>query len=275
MINRILTLFSLTIVSVLSSAAQTPITFKNNWMYVDASLSYGGNNIPVQAMIDTGCTYCVIDSAFAATSAIISRDSVLISYSTEKSPLQVPRVYISELTVGNKVYSNLYCYVINLQKQFKQYSPLFIIGADILSRDLWSFDLKNLLLVFPSELPQHYSIIAWERKKARYPNEIILQAKVQGKKSYFFLDTGSRNNLLPMHLGIKSTGRKVLEKANVSTELTKEENSIVEQANFQIGIIHTKLDFVLNTERMGYLNIDFLKEKSFVLDYKKGRIILP
>ena len=44
---------------------------------------------------------------------------------------------------------------------------------------------------------------------------------------------------------------------------------------FQIGIIHTKLDFVLNTERMGYLNIDFLKEKSFVLDYKKGRIILP
>ena len=104
MINRILTLFSLTIVSVLSSAAQIPITFKNNWMYVDASLSYGGNNIPVQAMIDTGCTYCVIDSAFAATSAIISRDSVLISYSTEKSPLQVPRVYISELTVGNKVY---------------------------------------------------------------------------------------------------------------------------------------------------------------------------
>ena len=78
-----------------------------------------------------------------------------------------------------------------------------------------------------------------------------------------------------MHLGIKSTGSKVLEKANVSTELTKEENSIVEQANFQIGIIHTKLDFVLNTERMGYLNIDFLKEKSFVLDYKKGRIILP
>ena len=78
MINRILTLFSLTIVSVLSSAAQIPITFKNNWMYVDASLSYGGNNIPVQAMIDTGCTYCVIDSAFAATSAIISRDSVLL-----------------------------------------------------------------------------------------------------------------------------------------------------------------------------------------------------
>ena len=73
MISRSISLLSTLIISVLSAAAQVPITIKNNWMYVDASLSYGGKNTPVQAMIDTGCTYCVIDSAFAATSAIVSR----------------------------------------------------------------------------------------------------------------------------------------------------------------------------------------------------------
>ena len=77
MTNRILVLFSITIVSILSSTAQIPITSKNNWMYVDASFSYGDKSFPISAMIDTGCTYCVIDSTFAVDSCEL-RPRILI-----------------------------------------------------------------------------------------------------------------------------------------------------------------------------------------------------
>ena len=92
MINRILVLFSITIVSILSSAAQIPIISKNNWIYVDAMLSSKEKNVHTSAIIDTGCTYCLIDSTFAADLQLSTIDTTSISYSTQKTPMSVSRV---------------------------------------------------------------------------------------------------------------------------------------------------------------------------------------
>ena len=107
MINRILILFSITIVSILSSAAQIPITSKNNWMYVDAMLSSKEKNVHTSAIIDTGCTYCVIDSTFAANLQLSTIDTVSISYSTQKTPVSASRVNLPQLAIGEKVYNNV------------------------------------------------------------------------------------------------------------------------------------------------------------------------
>ena len=141
MINRILVLFSITIASILSSAAQIPITSKNNWMYVDAMLSSKEKNVHTSAIIDTGCTYCLIDSTFAADLQLSTIDTTFISYSTQKTPMSVSRVNLPQLAIGEKVYNNVLCIIVDLQGKSKEYAPSFIIGADIISRDLWNIDL--------------------------------------------------------------------------------------------------------------------------------------
>ena len=154
MINRILVLFSITIASVISSTAQIPITSKNNWIYVDAMLSSKKKNVHTSAIIDTGCTYCLIDSTFAADLQLSTIDTTSISYSTQKTPMSASRVNLPQLAIGEKVYNNVLCIIVDLQGKAKEYAPSFIIGADIISRDLWNIDLKNSVLSFLTELPQ-------------------------------------------------------------------------------------------------------------------------
>ena len=165
MINRILILFSVTIASVISSTAQIPITSKNNWIYVDAMLSSKEKNVHTSAIIDTGCTYCLIDSTFAANLQLSTIDYVY-SYSTQKTPMSVSRVNLPQLAIGEKVYNNVMCIIVDLQGKAKEYAPSFIIGADIISRDLWNIDLKNSVLSFLTELPQQKQKIKWASQES-------------------------------------------------------------------------------------------------------------
>ena len=71
MLTRYLSFLLLLLASALYSVAQVPITIKNNWMYVDASFSYGGKDIPISALIDTGASVCIMDSIFATDSCNI------------------------------------------------------------------------------------------------------------------------------------------------------------------------------------------------------------
>ena len=274
MINRILILFSITIVSILSSAAQIPITSKNNWMYVDAMLSSKEKNVHTSAIIDTGCTYCVIDSTFAANLQLSTIDTVFISYSTQKPPVSASRVNLPQLAIGEKVYDNVLCVIVDLQGKFKEYAPSFIIGADIMSRDLWNIDLKNNVLSFLTELPQQKQKIKWASRKAIFPNDIILKAEVNGKKGYFFFDTGSRRNELPQSLGIAATKTQQEQTANIAESLSIKELQVVEQAQLKVGFIDKVIDMFLTPEKQGCLNAQFLWDKSIVLDYKNKCIFI-
>ena len=274
MINRILILFSITMVSILSSAAQLPITSKNNWMYVDAMLSSKEKNVHSSAIIDTGCTYCVIDSTFAANLQLSTIDTVFISYSTQKPPVSASRVNLPQLAIGEKVYDNVLCVIVDLQGKFKEYAPSFIIGADIMSRDLWNIDLKNNVLSFLTELPQQKQKIKWASRKARFPNEIILKAEVNGKKGYFLFDTGSRRNKIPLSLGIAATKNQQEQTANIAESLSLKELQVVEQAQLKVGFIDKVIDMFLTPEKQGCLNAQFLWDKSIVIDYKNKCIFI-
>ena len=274
MINRILVLFSITIVSILSSAAQIPIISKNNWIYVDAMLSSKKKNVHTSAIIDTGCTYCLIDSTFAADLQLSTIDTTSISYSTQKTPMSVSRVNLPQLAIGEKVYNNVLCIIVDLQGRAKEYAPSFIIGADIISRDLWNIDLKNSVLSFLTELPQQKQKIKWASRKAIFPNDIILKAEVNGKKGYFFFDTGSRRNELPQSLGIAATKTQQEQTANIAESLSIKELQVVEQAQLKVGFIDKVIDMFITPEKQGYLNAQFLWGKSIVLDYKNKCIFI-
>ena len=274
MINRILVLFSITITSVISSTAQIPITSKNNWMYVDATLSSKEKNVHTSAIIDTGCTYCVIDSTFAADLQLSTIDTTSVIYSTQKTPMSVSRVNLPQLAIGEKVYNNVLCIIVDLQGKAKEYAPSFIIGADIMSRDLWNIDLKNSVLSFLTELPQQKQKIKWASRKAIFPNDIILKAEVNGKKGYFFFDTGSRRNKIPQSLGIAATKTQQEQTANIAESLSIKELQVVERAQLKVGFIDKVIDMFITPEKQGYLNAQCLWGKSIVLDYKNKCIFI-
>lgn len=274
MINRILVLFSITIVSILSSAAQIPITFKNNWMYVDATLSLENKSYPVSAIIDTGSSYCVIDSTFAVKCSIPITETTWVVYNTEEKPIKVYGTRLRQLSIGDKVYDNLYCYIANLQSKFKEYAPSFIIGDDVLCKHLWNLDLKRNILSFPTELPKQKKAIKWSRKGAVFQNDIIIKAKVNGEDTYFFLDTGGRRNKLPQSSGITAT--KVVQEAtaNIASAMSLKELQIAENVLLEVGFINKVMDMYLTPEKRGYLNIQFLQGKSFILDYERRCIFI-
>ena len=243
-------------------------------MYVDAMLSSKEKNVHTSAIIDTGCTYCVIDSTFAADLQLSTIDTTSIIYSTQKTPMSVSRVNLPQLAIGEKVYNNVLCVIVDLQGKVKEYAPSFIIGADIISRDLWNIDLKNSVLSFLTELPQQKQKIKWASRKAIFPNDIILKAEVNGKKGYFFFDTGSRRNKLPQSLGIAATKTQQEQTANIAESLSIKELQVVEQAQLKVGFIDKVIDMFITPEKQGYLNAQFLWGKSIVLDYKNKCIFI-
>ena len=51
------------ILSCLTAKAQTK--FVESWIYSEVSLSRGAQTQSVRSLVDTGCSFCVIDSAYA------------------------------------------------------------------------------------------------------------------------------------------------------------------------------------------------------------------
>ena len=193
-------------------------------MYVDAMLSSKEKNVHTSAIIDTGCTYCVIDSTFAADLQLSTIDTTSIIYSTQKTPMSVSRVNLLQLAIG--------------------------------------------------ELPQQKQKIKWASQKARFPNDIILKAEVNGKKGYFLFDTGSRRNKIPLSLGIAATKNQQEQTANIAESLSIKELQVVEQAQLKVGFIDKVIDMFFTPEKQGYLNAQFLWGKSIVLDYKNKCIFI-
>ena len=106
MISRSISLLSTLIISALSVAAQVPITMKGHWISVGSSFSYEGRTFPVNAIIDTGFTYCAIDSTFAVDSCGIIIDNEKEVYSTGLQN-KVRYMTLSSLQLSGKSYGSL------------------------------------------------------------------------------------------------------------------------------------------------------------------------
>ena len=276
MLPRHLSFLLLLLASALYSVAQVPITIKNNWMYVDASFSYGDKRFPISAMIDTGCTYCVIDSTFAVDSCgITPQNPDYNGYNTSRDRTRIFYTTIPILCVGGKEFTEVKCAIIDLSGKF-QTNHRFIIGADILSKELWKFNLKSCILeCLDKNSPLSYkSVITWDKRSALFYNGIVLKAKVNGKKAFLLFDTGSRYNQLPKEVGIPPTDTIVKESANIATPIVWKNRERVQAAQFSLSSINLPIDFLLTNESIGYLNIEFLLGRTFIIDYTKKRILL-
>jgi len=132
----------------------------------------------------------------------------------------------------------------------------FVIGADILSKELWKFNLKSCILecLDKNSSLSCKSIITWDKRSALFYNGIVLKAKVNGKKAFFLFDTGSRYN--------------------IATPIVRKNRERVQAAQFSLSSINLPIDFLLTNESIGYLNVEFLLDRTFIIDYTKKRILL-
>ena len=141
----------------------------------------------------------------------ITHREIELVFSTPQFPI---------LCVGGKEFTEVKCAIIDLSGKF-QTNHRFIIGADILSKELWKFNLKSCILecLGKNSSLSYKSIITWDKRSALFYNGIVLKAKVNGKKAFFLFDTGSRYNQLPKEVGILPTDTIVKEFANIATPI--------------------------------------------------------
>lgn len=274
MISRSIFLLSTLIISVLSVAAQVPITIKNNWMYVDASFSYGGKDIPVSALIDTGASVCIMDSIFATDSCNIKieKSNAVIGNTNGKKVVSF-KFNLDSINLGGHKYYDVCCYILNLSGMFAQYAPKFIIGGDVLKRDYWEFDLGKFSMIQRTIIPPNIQYqLHWKNHEdysSAFLNAIIFQGKIAGQKTKILFDTGSRTNKIPRSFGVMPTKIETQEVANIAEALRKETRGVCENIPVVMKDWDFTLDFVVSEEKIPRLNIDFLKGKSFILSYKQ------
>ena len=269
-----MSLLSTLIISALSVAAQVPITMKGHWISVGSSFSYEGKTFPVNAMIDTGFTYCAIDSTFAADSCGIIIDNEKEVYNTGLQN-KVRYMTLSSLQLSGKSYEKLYCFILDFRGKFKEYAPKFIIGANALKQELWEFDLKNFMLSPQATSTNSKPIyIPWKnynKKNSPFLDAILISAIIDKKKGLYLFDLGSRFNKVSTQNGFIPTEYKLIERASLSKALSLQETGFLED-EVDVSGIKYKTKLAVTDENIGTLNADFLQGVRFVLNYKKKRL---
>jgi len=152
----------------------------------------------------------------------------------------------------------------------------FIIGANILKQDLWLFNLKDMLVQRnPTDKCVPDYTLKWKshRHYADVGRDLItLHAEINGIRGRFVFDTGSRNNYVPNNIKLEPTREVEREVASASRKLRKLVVKECENVAVILGKQHFVLDFRLFDRSVGTLNLSFLKDRSFLLDYNKRTI---
>ena len=98
---------------------------------------------------------------------------------------------------------------------------------------------------------------------------IILDSKVNGKKTRFAFDTGSKYNKLQHGLYVGEPEQIQKETADIGNKLSIKTAEFCRNVTFKIGKDDNTLDFIIGVRNIGLLNIEFLQGHSFILNYKK------
>ena len=75
-------------------------------------------------------------------------------------------------------------------------------------------------------------------------------------------------------MGILPNDTVVKEFAIIATHIVWKNIEIVQAALFSLSSINLPIDFLLTNESIGYLNVEFLLDRTFIIDYTKKRILL-
>lgn len=278
MMYRIVGLFLSVVLSTTMLCAQTRLTLKGALMFAPVELHQGQNTLPTDALIDTGSSFSVVDSTFAVDHLHVDPQTLQPQKVRGVVELvDMHRTTIDSLHFGGETYRAVPCVVADMRRRFQQHAPMFIIGADVLKRALWKFDLSALTIEKMGHAKPKGTALKWKsHRDLSYATlfSIYFLVKINGQKHYLMFDTGGRTNHLPPHLGLQADGKIEKETASIESTLKMQEFDLYKSVPFEIGGQKFMLDFLSARGKEGCLNIEFLKGKSFVLHYKKKRLIL-
>ena len=257
--------------------AQSPITIKYHLLFADVSVFNSGLRCTSQAMIDTGASVCVIDSTYAVDSCRIKGEQVNATVgNTRGKNINTSYVYVDSITFGGVVYTR--CYLVDLVGKLQQFAPKFMVGGEVLKKDLWCYDLKGYTLQRYLCAPKNVvATIKWERYADAALNHIYFEGKIGGKKTRILFDTGAIRNEVTSTFDLTPTEKINIQSANVAKTLIREEVGLCKNVPVELSKYILNLDFIKPNKggaRFPLINSDFLQGKKWMLDYKRRRLLI-
>ena len=263
-----------------SVIAQSQITIKNNLMYVDVAVYNSGLCCTIcETTIDTGASVCAIDSTYAVDSCQIKGERVnAVVGNTMAKKINTSYVYLDSIAFGGVVYTNVRCYLVDLAGTLQQYAPKFIIGGEVLKKDLWCYDLKRNALQRYMRVPKNVvATIKWKRYADAALNHIYFEGKIGGKDTRIFFDTGAVRNAVTFNFDITPTEFVKLPGASIADKLTYKKVGWCKNVPVEISNLNSNLDFVKSSNsglKEPCINASFLQGKKWMLDYKRRRLLI-
>ena len=260
--------------------AQSQITIKNNLMYVDVSVYNSGLcNIIHETTIDTGASVCAIDSTYAVDSCQIKGERVnAVVGNTMGKDVNSSYVYLDSIAFGGVVYTKVRCYLVDLAGTLQQFAPKFVIGGEVLKKDLWCCDQKEYTLQRYMRVPKNVvATIKWKKYADAALNLIYFEGKIGGKDTRIFFDTGSVRNAVPSNFDITPTDSVKLPGANIAEKLTYKKVGWCKNVPVEISNLNFNLDFGKSNNsglKEPCINAEFLQGKKWMLDYKRRRLLI-
>lgn len=273
-------LYSLLVAFSLDANAQSELKLKNNMMFTDVTISHNGTSHKAQTLIDTGASVCIIDSTYAVDSCniVLPKRNAAIESASGKT-IDSFSFDLDSISLCGTHYDKIRCYVVDLVGKLKHYAPKFILGGDILKRNLWCFDLKDkkITKLENPELKNIQSTIKWKNHddyKDAFLNSIYFDGKIVGKKARILFDSGSRRNFIPQKFKNSPTKIIDMEHADIAQTMNIQKTEVCENVNMVISNNCYTLDFVLSDDKYPTINSEFLLNKTFALDYKNKCIYI-
>lgn len=126
-------------------AQSSPLYADQSYLYTPVRLSHGDRERTVRALIDTGCSFCVIDSTFAIDSCGWDSAALAPLHTRAASGARVPvhSVVLERVDFCGTTFIAVKCLVVDLKGKFLHYAPNFIIGENLLSAQPLCFDAPN------------------------------------------------------------------------------------------------------------------------------------
>ncbi|MBQ8969103.1 MAG: hypothetical protein IJ064_05165 [Bacteroidaceae bacterium] len=258
------------IITCLATEAQTK--FVDTWIYSNVSLSRDGRQDSLKAMVDTGCSFCVMDSAYAAEAWGISEADYIKGGKEKKQYF----VLLDSLRFCGKAYPGVYCMITDVAGKFVDYAPRFIVGGNILIRGAWKFDLaNNSVEACDIKRKPTGHVIHWVYSR-KAVNSIMLKCKIDGRKQWLLFDTGSRHCNLPQGFITGTPEHVRKESADIAHRLQIVDAELTRGVHFRIGKQDFEHDFFNGKYNHGLLNAYSLGGTALVVNYKRQTLeIIP
>ena len=225
-------------------------------MYTDVTLSDGGSVHNVPGLIDTGCSVCIIDSAYAVDSCHIKdlKGDKMMDNTAGKS-IKSSYVYLDSISFASSTYPHVWCFIVDLAGKLKQ------------------FQLQRL-----SNLPTNVATsLAWKQHADDGLNMIIFKGKIAGKKTRILFDTGARFNAVLPTSELTPTAYIEIPGADIAEALTTKKVGQCKDIPVEISDYSFKTDFIKPKEDGSdypRLNASFLVGKRWVLDYEHRQLLI-